>query len=191
MLTTQKKFKFALLGFLGLTLIIVAVVFIQWQRLPGTGITIPLPPNATKALLALTGVHQTATKNGVVQWELDAESAELESHSGRMFLKAPEVNFFLEDGGQIRLTAERGVLDTKSNDMQVQGNVRVVEDRYTLLTDQLNYNHTERILSSEKPVHVFGQMADLKAASMTFDLNTSQARFEGRVKGILNEHLAL
>ncbi len=188
---TRKKFKLALLGFLALTLIIAGVVLFQKQRSSQTGITVPVPPSAAKALLALTGVRQTATKNGVLQWELDAETAELESRSGRMVLKAPQVDFFMEDGTRIHLTAEQGVLDTNSNDMQVQGNVRVSEDRYTMVAERLDYNHAARILSSDKPVHIFGRSADLTAERMTYDLNTSQARFEGSVRGILDEHFTL
>jgi LPS export ABC transporter protein LptC len=190
-LTTRKKLKVALFGFLVVTLILGGMVFMQRHYTTETGIKVPLPQSATKAILALTGVHQTATRNGTVEWELTAESAELESKSGRMTLNAPQVIFFLEDGRQVRLTAEHGVLDTQSNDMHVEGNVRVVEDRYTLLTEHLNYRHAERILSSEKPVHIFSQSADLRATGMTYDLNTNQARFAGRVNGSLSEQLPL
>jgi LPS export ABC transporter protein LptC len=190
-LTIKKKSKTVLFGFLIVTVILGGLFYIQRQHSTETGIKIPLPPGASTAILSLTGVHQTATKNGVLEWELKAETAELESKSGRMVLKAPKVLFYLADGGQVHLTAEQGVLDTKSNDIQVQGNVRVVEDRYTLLTEQLDYKHAKRILRSDKPVHIFNQSADLKAAGMIYDLNTNQARFAGRVKGSLNEQLSL
>jgi LPS export ABC transporter protein LptC len=154
-------------------------------------VSIPLPASSTKALMALSKVHQIATKDGKVQWELDAESAELEATSGRMVLESPQVKFNLDDGGNVYLSAHQGVLFTDNNNINVRGNVRVVNDRYTLVAETLNYDHAQRRLSTDEPVTITGRSFDLSSAGLTYDLNTNQAQFDGDVIGIVHEKPAI
>lgn len=164
------------------------IVFLRFkkQQVP----PVALPESATKALMSLAQIHQTATKDGKIEWELDAQSAQLEADSGRMILKAPVIEFIMADGGKVHLTAESGVLNTRSNDMQVNGNVSLQNDRYTLTTQALDYNHADRILSSDHPVQIKSRAFDLRADKMTYNLNSNLALFDGQVEGILSENTA-
>jgi LPS export ABC transporter protein LptC len=168
-----------------------AIGWAFYQQRHGGAVTIPLPTSSAKALMALSKVHQTATKDGAVQWELDAKSAELEADTGRMVLESPKVEFYLEDGGKVYLTARKGILFTRNNNIQVEGNVRVVNDRYTLKTETLAYEHAERRLVSNRPVQITGRTFDLSSATLTYDLNTNQAQLEGNVKGVVHEKPAI
>ncbi len=177
----------------GFVLAFVSVLWVFYQyRQARDGLIIPLPPEtATNAIMALSKVHQTATKDGQTQWELDADAAELEAGTGRMVLRSPSVSFVLEDGTRINLTARQGVLYTKTNNMEVRGKVNIRNDRYTLTTESLTYEHDHRVLLADSAVQITGQAIDLKAAAMRYDLNTNQTLFEGRVEGILYENPAL
>jgi LPS export ABC transporter protein LptC len=169
---------------------LIAWAFFQ-QRKSSDTLSIPFPTSSAKALMALSKVHQIATKDGAVQWELDAESAELEANTGRMVLESPNVKFYLDDGQKVHLTARRGILFTDNNNINVQGNVRVVNDRYTLVAETLDYDHAQRRLYTEKPVTIMGRAFDLSSAGLTYDLNTNQAQFDGDVKGIVHEKPAI
>jgi LPS export ABC transporter protein LptC len=173
----------------------VCIAAIAWtfyqQRRDSDAVAIPIPTSSTKALIALTKVHQTATKDGAVQWELDAESAELEATTGRMVLTRPKVEFYLDDGGKVYLTARRGVFFTRNNNINVRGNVRVVNGRYILLAETLDYEHAQRRLYTDRPVTITGRAFDLSSSGMTYDLNTNQAQFDGDVKGIVHEKPAI
>lgn len=168
----------------------IAWTFIQ-QRRDSSAVSIPIPTSGTKALIALSKVHQTATKDGAVQWELDAKSAELEAKTGRMVLKSPKVKFYLDDGGNVYLTARWGILFTRNNNIKVRGNVRVVNDRYTLVAETLIYEHAKRRLHTNRPVTITGQVFDLSSAGMTYDLNTNRAQLDGNVRGIVHEKPAI
>lgn len=152
---------------------------------------VPIPDIATKAVMTLAKLHQTATKDGKVQWELDAASAEMEADTGRMRLTAPEIEFTTDDGTKVRLTADQGLLDTRSNDMQVTGNVCLRDGRYTLVTEALIYQHEQRLLRSDVPVRITHTAFDLRANKMTYNLDENLARFDGQVEGTFNEDLAL
>ena len=161
--------------------------FIQFRQ-HHDPLQIPLPKGTANALMALSQVRQTATKDGVVQWKLEAASAELEAGTGNMVLQAPQIDFFLEKGGQVHMTAQKGILNTHSNNMEVQGHVLLRNGRYTLSTEELDYQHAQRIITARTPVQINGLTIQLHAATMTYDLNTSQAHFSGPVEGILHEN---
>ncbi len=185
MVDHKNLFKYLIIGVL---LVMAATVAIRWPRLRNH-LGAPLPSAkeiASDALMTLVGVHQTATKEGKVQWELDADSAQLETENGRMILTGPRVDFIMADGGQIHLTARKGVLNTRTNDMTARGEVRLRNDQYELQTDNLKYQHKERVLNSKTPVRVIGPSLDLRADRMTYNLEENRAYFDGRVEGNLN-----
>lgn len=168
---------------------VLLILFLQLRRYQEQ--PVPLPDTATRALLTLARVHQTATQDGRLQWELEADSAQLEADTGRMILSAPKVVFYTADGEQVHLTAEQGVLDTRTNDMEAGGNVHLQSDRYVLKTEALVYRHRERILLSEVPVGITGDVFDLRADRMTYNLESNTTDFEGSVEGNVNADLAL
>jgi LPS export ABC transporter protein LptC len=184
-----QKVIIVLIAVICITLAGVSWLFYQ-ERKSGP-VTADLPDNAVRSIMKLDGVHQTATKNGAVQWVLDAASAELEAKSGHMLLHAPKVRFFLENGSQVDLTADEGILNTRSNDMKVIGNVKAHNDRYTLLTEELSYQHEKRVLESTVPVQIIGDEISLRAATMTYNLQENKALFSGHVVGHVNEDLSL
>ena len=191
MVLRTQKIKRWITAIVGISFISVVWIFYQYRQ-TRDGLNIPLPPETvTQAIMALSQVHQTATKDGHTQWELDADTAELEAGTGKMVLQAPSVNFFMEDGTRIKLTASEGILFTTTNDMEVRGKVRIRNNRYTLTTETLTYKHEHRVLQAESAVHITGDAIELKAATMRYDLNTNQTQFDGRVEGILHENPAL
>lgn len=189
MIHSKKMLIAFLLGIIASSLIGVGWLFVK-GRITSQA-TVKLPAEAVRSLMKLAGVHQTATKNGAVQWELDAATAELEAKSGRMVLDAPKVKFFLEDGTVVQVTAKTGILNTRSNDMQVRGNVKIRNDRYTLVTEALSYNHGDRKMETEVPVIITGGEMDLRADAMTYDLDKNTARFRGHVVGNVNEDFSI
>jgi len=181
----KRTFKLAMTILVLLGLAALAVLFLQLRQQQQK--PLPLPDIAKDAVMSLARLHQTATKDGKVQWEMDADSAQLEEGGTRMILNSPSVVFYMDDGGKVLLTAEKGMLNTRSNNMQVSGNVQVHNDRYKLKTESLAYDHENRILKSITPVVISSRQFDLQADQMTYDLDRNQASFDGRVKGRLNE----
>ena len=182
----KAKIKLALTLVLGISLGAVFWYFFLFRQTPVP--TAQLPETAAKAIMALSNVRQTATKDGSVQWKLTAVSAEMEADTGRMVLKSPQVEFFTEDGGRIHLTASTGILYTRDNNIEVQGNVHLRSDRYTLVTEALTYDNERHLIVTTKEVLISGETIQLHASAMTYDLKVNQARFAGPVKGILHEN---
>lgn len=133
--------------------------------------------------VALDNIEHTASIDGKTQWRLTAVKARLTEGKRQLLLTRPAVVFFLDDGREVTLTADRGVLETQSNDIAVDGNVVVSNRDYRLIAETLRYRHTEQVLVSDKPVIIEGQWAALRANTMRVDLNADTAVFNGSVKG--------
>ena len=140
--------------------------------------------------IALSNIEHTATSNGRSQWRLTAEQARLTEGKRQLLLTRPSVVFFMEDGREVMLTADQGVLDTQSNDIAVDGHVVVSNRDYRLATEKLRYSHGDRLLMSDAPVAIDSRWAALTAQAMRVDMNSGTAVFDGNVKGWLARDLS-
>jgi LPS export ABC transporter protein LptC len=133
--------------------------------------------------IALSDVHQTATRDGRTEWILDAASAQYRPEQNELLLDALNLTFFTQDNREIHLAADHGILHTGSNDIEVTGNVVIQNEYYRLKTEKMNYRHEQRFIFTHQAVDIQGQDSRMQADSMTFDLNSNHMVLEGRVNG--------
>ncbi len=146
-----------------------------------------LPANTQVSMGAF---EHTATKDGRTQWRLEAESASLMDDKQKLVLKTPAVVFFRENGDKVFLNAETGTLQTKANNITMSGNVVARTAAYRFETDSALYDHQRRFLTSQTPIKITTDRAELAADAMTFDLETNKATFNGNVKGVFREKIS-
>ncbi|MCK5508943.1 MAG: LPS export ABC transporter periplasmic protein LptC [Desulfobacterales bacterium] len=145
--------------------------------------------NAAK--MSLGKVHHTATRDGVIEWSLDASSARLLDNKKQLILDDIAVIFYMKAGEKAYLTAAKGFLYTDSNDLEIFGDIVVKNNNYVLKTEKLNYEHNRRILFSNVPVEISNDSEQLTADSIFFDLNTKKTGLEGNVRGVFSENIKL
>ena len=185
-----RKLKFFLISIIIILLGIIIAVFSTYRNiLDETAGLKSVIHSAAK--MSLGKLHHTATRDGVIEWSLDASSAKLLDEKKQLILDDLSVVFYMKDGEKAYLTAEKGFLHTESNDIEVAGNVVVKNDNYVLKTEKLNYEHTRRILFSNVSVEISSDSEKLTADSISFDLNTKKTMLEGNVKGIFSENIKL
>lgn len=188
--TKNKRLKIFLVAIILLSLGAISAVFIGYRLIlnkEGKFIS----PLCSKANVSISKVYQTATRDGIKEWSLEAKSAYYIDATKQANLQDVIVTFFLKDGGKVYLTADQGILKTDSNDIEVTGDVVVRNETYRLTTKKLNYEHTKRIIFSKVPVKIVGDSLNLAADSMNFDLNTNRILFEGRVESNFSETITL
>lgn len=185
-----KKIKIFLLATIFIVLGGVIGIYIGFQQDSKVSESIPesVEPDAT---LSIGKIHQTATRKGKKEWSLEANSARYVDKTSQMVLKDLMVTFFLDDKSEITLAADKGILNTDSNDIEVSGNVVVKNKEYKLLTERLNYAHDKRVLYSTAPVTISGPSAHLAADTISFDLNTKKVTLEGSVETTLDNNFTL
>jgi len=185
-----KKLKFFLISIIIILLGIIIAVFSTYRNiLDETAGLKSVIRSAAK--MSLGKLHHTATRDGVIEWSLDASSAKLLDEKKQLILDDLSVVFYMKDGKKAYITAEKGFLDTESNDIEIAGNVVVKNDNYVLKTEKLKYKHTCRILFSNVSVEISSDSKKLTADSISFDLNTKKTMLEGNVKGIFSETIKL
>ncbi len=146
---------------------------------------------SNKANISIGQAHQTATRNGIKEWSLDAASADYMTDKNQAVFKDLSVTFFLKDNTRVYVTADRGLLKTDSNDMEISKNVVVKYTQYKLRCENLYYEHKQRIIFSNVPVNITGDSFQLVADGMSLNLNTNKTLFEGKVKGTFRGGIAL
>jgi lipopolysaccharide export system protein LptC len=185
-----RKLKFLLISIIIILLGIIIAVFSTYRNIldETAGLKSAIQ---SAAKMSLGKLHHTATRDGVIEWSLDASSAKLLDEKKQLILDDLSVVFYMKDGKKAYLTAEKGFLHTESNDIEVAGNVVVKNDNYVLKTKKINYEHTRRILFSNVSVEISSDSEKLTADSISFDLNTKKTMLEGNVKGIFSENIKL
>jgi lipopolysaccharide export system protein LptC len=143
------------------------------------------------ANISIGKAHQTATRNGIKEWSLDAASADYMTDKKQAVFKNLSVTFFLKDNTKVYITADRGLLKTDSNDMEISNNVVVKYTQFKLKCENLYYEHKEQIIFSNVPVNITGDSFQLVADAMSLNLNTNKTLLEGKVKGIFRGGIAL
>jgi len=186
----SKLIRRLLLATAALVMIATIGVFIGYRRLTNH-------PEALVGLISeeadmqLSKIHQTASKNGIREWRLEAESATLVEKRKVMILEKPNVEFFMEDGDNLHLTANQGTIHTGSNRIEISGQVSANTSLYRFRTEALDYDPEARELQAKTPVAISGDAFTLQADSMAMNLETNITRFEGNVKGTIREDLQL
>jgi LPS export ABC transporter protein LptC len=145
----------------------------------------------SKANISIGKAHQTAIKNGIKEWNLEAASVNYMVEKNQAIFQDLFITFYLKDKSQVYLTANKGILNIDSNDMEIFGNVVIKNTTYRLKTENLFYRHNRRIIFSKVPVTVTGADFELAADSMSLNLNTNKTMFEGKVQGTLREVIKL
>jgi lipopolysaccharide export system protein LptC len=136
--------------------------------------------------IVLGEVRHTAVREGRKEWVLEAASAQYSESTKEAVFDEVKVTFFLDNGEQIHLQGQKGTINTASNDMQVAGNVRIEKDDRVFLTEKIDYNHTNRYLTSPSEVRITGPRFDLRADTMRVDLAAETAFFKGAVEGTID-----
>ncbi len=186
----SKKLKIFLLSIAVIGLCSIIAVFIGYRRILNiTNNSILSGQN--QASLSINRIHQTSTRNGIIEWSLDASSAQYINSEKRVILKDLSVTFFLKDKSELYLTANQGILKTDSNDIETSGNIVVINETYKLQTENLYYEHLNQKIISKVPVQITGDSFHFLADSMSFDLKTKQTLLEGKVEGVFKNNVAL
>ena len=128
---------------------------------------------------------------GNKEWSLEADSAHYIETENKVVLKNLFVTYFLEDNREVYLDADKGQLQTDTNDIEFSGHVVIRNEEYRLKTEHLNYKHSRRLISSDTPVKILGDASELTAAAMTYDLKTNEVVLTGDVVASISRNFTV
>ena len=134
--------------------------------------------------ISLNRIHHVATRDGVKEWSLDAESAQYLPEDNKTVFKDVSVTFFLKDGKDVSLNSSDGILFTNTKDMEVWGDVVVLSGPYEFNTDKLRYEHKTRTIFTETPISIKGNRMKITGDSMSYGIQTEQVSVKGKVNAV-------
>jgi len=98
--------------------------------------------------------YNTVNENNIKMWDLKADSAMYYKDRERLLLEGVDVSFY-SDGKVYRLTGNTGEYNTKTRDIEVNGQVvGVLPDSTELRTETLLYNHQKRIMTTNDKISI-------------------------------------
>lgn len=184
----KNKIKQILTSLIVVSLVLVIVIFITDRQSTDMSDNISLRKSAD---IAIDKVQQTAVRDGIKEWTLNAASAKLTDAQKQAVFEKPAVTFFLKDGKTLSMTAKQGVVETDSNSIEANGKVLLTQETYQLETERLRYENDKRMFSANVPVSISGHDIHLSADAMSYDINSNKLFFKGNVKGIFSESFSL
>ena len=184
-----KKLSIILLIVILLAIGTVVTVFIGYRQVSNAP-ELLLSSIKDGANLSLGKIRQTATRDGKKEWSLEAGSAHYIENEKKAVLKDLFITYFLKDNKEVYLNADQGILNTETNDIEFSGNVVIRNEEYKLKTEKLDYQHERRFISTDVPVHISGDGADVTANSLTYDLNANKIVLTGNVVATISRNFA-
>ena len=189
-MNSRRLIKRLLLTVVTLALIATVVIFVSYRHVTQNP-EVLLSQIKKEADMHLSKIRQTATKNGIREWRMEAESASLVNEKKTMLLINPNVEVFMTDGDNVHLTADEGIIYTDSNRLSVSGNVVAKTRLYQFRTESVVYDPETRELRSDTPISVSSESVTLKAKTMAMKLSSRITCFEGGVEGTISEDFQL
>ncbi len=177
------RLRIILLCAMGLLLVGLAAGLLKYQRLkeePETALSLL----GEKSNVSLDTIHHVATRDGVKEWVLDAQTVQYQAAEKKTILKGVSVTFFLKDGRTVHLTGNDGVLFTNTTDMELSGNIVVQSGSHELKTEKLYYDHKARSVSTNTPVMVEGDGVYLSGNNMKFSFKDQQGAVWGNIRAV-------
>lgn len=136
---------------------------------------------------AMDRLFQVSTREGRTEWKLEAASAEMDQTKQRAKLKDVSVIFYPKSGGEVSLTADRGIIHTESKDIVVAGNVVIVNQNYKMVTQRVKYKESNQTLTSTTPLAITDDSSSLMADRMIYHIAKNKSVFSGNVMGIFSD----
>lgn len=104
----------------------------------------------TGSEIILDKVRYTETKDGKIEWRLEADSASYLKTEDVTVFKNVRVEFYSKNGRVYTMTGAEGRFDGTNKDMEIFSDVLVVsDDGYRLKTNSLKYDASERRITTK------------------------------------------
>jgi LPS export ABC transporter protein LptC len=166
-----------------------AAVYFGYQRVVSVMNPV-VPPSAATDAMVVERIHQSSTKDGRTEWNLDAASAQYLLPEKKMLLRDLFVTFFTKEGQKVYLTARHGMVKTDSHDMEAYDDVVVYNDLYHMNAERMTYSQDSRVITCDTPVKITSQAVEIVADSLSMNLNTNRLVMKGHVNGTLESSQA-
>ncbi len=143
----------------------------------------------------MSGIHYSSTRDGKVEWVLDADSATTFKGGEKTEFDSVKLTFYASDATTYRLTANEGRVDQGSGEVVTEGDVHVesLDGRYSLKTDLLSYSSEKKRFTTEDAVEILASGSDVASNRLTvtgtglmIDIESGRLNIHEGVRAVFN-----
>lgn len=193
MLTGRKPFMkrkirvicacFIVLSILALALL---VAFHYWTK---KGIEVTITEDRQIGV-KIDDIHYSRTREGRVEWVLDAESATSFKVEDVMVFENVRLVFYAKDGRPYKMSAREGRFDEGSGQVEAEGDVRVesMDGTYTLTTERIKYSSSNKEITSDGHVRISTAAMDVTGVGFRVEIDAGRLYLAKDVRAVFKDN---
>jgi LPS export ABC transporter protein LptC len=151
------------LGLLGL-----AIGGLWWYFTPASPPPKPAVSSGEKA--KMESLSLTEIEEGGQRWKLKAAKAEYLKNSDEIRIRDVYLEFYGADQQTVYLWGKEGLVNTKTRNLIIKGDVKLKKGDVTILTPEIQYFHKDRTLVAPDDVLLEGPQAQVSGKDLHIDL---------------------
>jgi len=122
-------------------------------------------------------------KNGKRLWELAAETIEVDVATKNISMKNLKGTFYQENGGQIQITAPVAIMDSKTKEIIMKGNIQATaKDGANFTAQEIHWSSQEERFYGSGNVFLMKGDAILTGDNIESDINMGKVKVYGHAK---------
>ncbi|MBN2437698.1 MAG: LPS export ABC transporter periplasmic protein LptC [Deltaproteobacteria bacterium] len=133
--------------------------------------------------LQVRNVHYTEVGHSGMKWEITADTARYRKKENLALFEKVQVRLVMRDGRVFVMNGDRGVLNTQSRNVEIEGNVGIVsENGDRISTDRLLYRHAEKRIETDRPVIMENRSVRISGVGMILTLDEKTVTLLSQVR---------
>ena len=126
----------------------------------------------------MEGFVYRQTDKGLVQWEVEAQKAEIFDSEHRAVLHTVQVKMFGHKGKEMTLHADGGTINTETNEFDLRNNqgpiVIELANGYTIFTPHIHWVAEQQEISTKTPVTIQGHGMTITGIGLVGHLDSEE-----------------
>jgi LPS export ABC transporter protein LptC len=130
----------------------------------------PKPEVSSGEKAKMESLSLTEIEEGGLRWKLKASKAEYLTNRNEIRIRDVYLEFYGADQQTVYLWGKVGLVNTKTRDLVIKGDVKLQKGDLTILTPEIRYCHKDRTLVAPEEVLLEGPQAQVSGKDLHIDL---------------------
>jgi LPS export ABC transporter protein LptC len=184
----KRKLRVFFFAFIALS-IAGLIVLVAFHYMTRKGIEVTVTEDRQIAV-KIHDIHYSRTRDGRVEWVLDARSATSFKVEDVMVFDTVRLVFYAKDGRPYKLSAREGRFDENSGVVEATGDVKIesVDGTYTLTTEKIRYLSSSKEITSQDRVNITTGSMDVSGIGFKVEIDAGKMYLHKDVRAVIKSN---